>query len=103
MSGPGHLEKARKVPLEPGFSLAAWSKLSDTDLSGGVGKADPDAPESWKSWTMEEIRKHDTREDCWIVIRGKVYNITAYLPYHPGGIDIVMKTAGMDGTALFDK
>jgi cytochrome-b5 reductase len=37
------------------------------------------------------------------VIRGKVYNLTPYMKYHPGGIDILMKTAGNDGTVLFDK
>lgn len=24
-------------------------------------------------------------EDAWLAIRGRVYNITHYLPYHPGG------------------
>jgi cytochrome-b5 reductase len=101
---PGSLEKARKVQLEPGFSLPAWMTFSaDKDLSGGVGKADLDEEESWKAWPIAEIRKHNTREDFWSVIRGKVYNLTPYLRYHPGGIDILMKTAGNDGTVLFDK
>ena len=101
---PGSLEKARKVQLEPGFSLPQWMKFSeDADLSGGVGKADPDYEATWKEWPIAEIRKHNTREDFWIVIHGKVYNLTPYLPYHPGGIDILMKTAGNNGTVLFDQ
>mmetsp|Transcript_31543 Transcript_31543/g.82454 ORF Transcript_31543/g.82454 Transcript_31543/m.82454 type:complete len:340 (+) Transcript_31543:80-1099(+) len=101
---PGNLEKARKVHLEPGFSLPHWMKLSmDADLSGGVGKADPDDEGSWKAWPIAEIRKHNSRDDFWTVIRGKVYNLTPYLRFHPGGIDILDKTAGNDGTVLFDK
>ena len=76
---------------------------ADADFSGGVGRADPDDPESWQAWPIAEIRKHHSRNDFWTVIRGKVYNLTPYLPYHPGGIDILMQTAGYDGTSLFDQ
>lgn len=33
----------------------------------------------------------------------QVYNITPYMRYHPGGVSILMKAAGKDGTALFRK
>ncbi|KAG2443727.1 hypothetical protein HXX76_002073 [Chlamydomonas incerta] len=38
-----------------------------------------------------------------MVLRGKVYNISPYLRFHPGGVPILMKAAGKDGTALFTK
>ena len=34
---------------------------------------------------------------------GRVYNATAYIEYHPGGVDELMKGAGKDATALFDE
>lgn len=37
----------------------------------------------------------------WTAIYGKVYNITAYLPFHPGGEKELMRCAGRDGTTLF--
>jgi predicted heme/steroid binding protein len=38
-----------------------------------------------KGVTMEELRKHKTRETgVWTVLKGNVYNITQYLDYHPG-------------------
>lgn len=40
-------------------------------------------------------------KDAWTVLSGKVYNITAYLPYHPGGVEETLKCAGRDGTKLF--
>ena len=33
----------------------------------------------------------------------QVYNLTHYLPYHPGGASILMSVAGKDGTVLFNK
>ena len=53
--------------------------------------------------TMEEVSKHKTRKDCWMVVRGKVYDVTSYLPAHPGGKGELMRGAGKDATELYDK
>lgn len=42
-------------------------------------------------------------KDAWTMYQGKVYNITPYLPYHPGGEPELMKCAGRDGTKLFNE
>lgn len=34
--------------------------------------------------TLEELGKHNTSADCWIAIHGNVYDVTAFLPEHPG-------------------
>ena len=33
---------------------------------------------------------------------GNVYNVTAYMDYHPGGWDELIKGAGRDATDLFN-
>lgn len=38
-----------------------------------------------RSISVEEISKHNTKEDCWIVVDGKVWDITDFAPEHPGG------------------
>lgn len=48
--------------------------------------------------TMDELAQHNTKEDCWQAYGGKVYNVTPYLKFHPGGIPQLMKAAGKDGT-----
>ena len=36
--------------------------------------------------TASELSRHRSRDDLWIAVRGKVYDVTKYLPYHPGGV-----------------
>lgn len=56
-----------------------------------------------KPYTIEEISKHNQENDLWMVINGAVFNLTMYLDYHPGGAKKLMKGAGKDATALFNK
>ncbi|KAE8442158.1 hypothetical protein EG329_003809 [Mollisiaceae sp. DMI_Dod_QoI] len=52
--------------------------------------------------TGEEIAKHDSRESCWVIIHGKAYDVTEFLPEHPGGPKIILKYAGKDATEEFE-
>ncbi|KAI0154936.1 FMN-dependent dehydrogenase-domain-containing protein [Xylariaceae sp. FL1272] len=49
-----------------------------------------------------EVATHDNKDDCWVVIHGKAYDVTEFLPEHPGGMKIILKYAGKDATAEFD-
>jgi len=50
---------------------------------------------------MEEIAKHNKQTDCWILINGKVYNITSYFGSHPGGSETMALTCGKDATDAY--
>ena len=56
-----------------------------------------------KDITISEVKQHSKPYDGWIILRGKVYNITPYLAYHPGGSAIIENCLGKDATSLFDK
>ncbi len=47
-----------------------------------------------KTYTLEEVKKHTTDKDCWLVIHGKVYDVTEFLEEHPGGFDIMLTSTG---------
>jgi len=50
---------------------------------------------------MDEVRKHKSRQSCWLVVNGKVYDVTSFVDSHPGG-DIILDGAGRDATDLFN-
>lgn len=47
------------------------------------------------------LKQHNKRDDAWSSFGGKVYNITPYMDFHPGGARELMRVAGRDGTKLF--
>jgi cytochrome b involved in lipid metabolism len=52
-------------------------------------------------FTREEVSKHNTQDDCWIIIDSNVYNLTEYWRVHPGGGHYILKYAGQDATQPF--
>lgn len=44
------------------------------------------------------VAKHTSADDCWVVLYGNVYDVTEFLPNHPGGTKIILKLAGKDAT-----
>jgi len=53
-----------------------------------------------KMFTLDEVQKHNTKKDAWTIIENKVYNISSWIPKHPGG-EIIMQSLGKDATQLF--
>jgi cytochrome b involved in lipid metabolism len=51
---------------------------------------------------MTEIRKHNSESDCWMLISGKVYDITGFFGSHPGGNATMLATCGTDATDAYD-
>lgn len=53
------------------------------------------------TYTEADVAAHNTAADCWTIVSGKVYNITPYVPFHPGGVAAIVSICGIDGTAAF--
>jgi cytochrome-b5 reductase len=84
----------KKIPTGEGFSHRDWinkiGQMNDTNLT--------DLP----LISPDELAQHSSRNDCWIAIAGLVYNLTDYLPFHPGGVDILIQNCGKDASNDFN-
>lgn len=54
-------------------------------------------------YTLADVAKNNTPALCWTIINGTVYNITSYIPNHPGGPAEISQICGRDGSELFAK
>jgi cytochrome b involved in lipid metabolism len=86
----------KKVILSPGHSPLDWANLlkSQASLSG---------VDSFTRVTPSMLKHHNGRKGrpVWCSYRGQVYNLTPYLPFHPGGEGELRRAAGKDGEKLF--
>ncbi|KAJ7437799.1 FMN-dependent dehydrogenase-domain-containing protein [Mycena galericulata] len=48
------------------------------------------------------VAQHNSRESCWIIVHGQVYDVTEFLDEHPGGSKIILKYAGKDATQEYE-
>ncbi|KAL6495720.1 hypothetical protein OROGR_030283 [Orobanche gracilis] len=69
-----------KVPFEKGYSQMDWLKLTRThpDLAGLKGQSDR------RRISMNEVKQHQSEGSMWTVLKGRVYNISPYMKFHPG-------------------
>ena len=67
------------------------SKNNNTRKRGGSSK---------RNISLSEVKKHNTKNDAWTIIENKVYNISSWIPKHPGG-EIIMQAVGKDATQQF--
>ena len=72
-----------------------------------------------KKWDGQEVAKHNNKDDCWVIIHGRAYDVTEFMPEHPGtvsrhliqtklnaatigGPKIILKFAGKDATETYE-
>lgn len=80
------------------FGLSEWNRLLQVSKDLAQRKGEP-----LRKISMSEVQQHKYPHDGWIVLRGKVYNLSPYLVYHPGGDSILRPILGKDCTRLYDK
>lgn len=54
-----------------------------------------------KTFTYEEVAKHNNKDSIWVIINNKIYDLSGFLPEHPGGTKVLLKLAGKDATKDF--
>jgi len=88
---PGTTEK----PLEEMTQEELIAKVKDLQANGPPAAAAPAGP---TGISMDEVKKHNTKEDAWIVINGEVVDVTTWIPIHPGGEQAIMAYLGQDAS-----
>lgn len=91
------------------YAMGGWN----TGGSGNTGAAPIDAggfragikqmPQSTSATgiTMADLARHNQGNDCWLLIKGKVYDVSNYINQHPGGRGIIINNCGKEVMGIF--
>jgi cytochrome b involved in lipid metabolism len=48
--------------------------------------------------TLATISVHNSKSSCWSAVNGGVYDLTSWIPNHPGGERSILSMCGVDGS-----
>ena len=77
--------------------------LQVSEATSTVNRGNASADIGPRLLTIEEVSRHNKPGDCWIVVNGRVYDVTNYIPRHPAGPEWIIRYCGRDATAAFAK
>jgi len=83
------------VSGEDNLPVDADSIDSNSNVDSNTNNSINEPSDSGSSLITEPIlSEHNSKEDCWIVYNKKVYDMTSYIPRHPGGEDKIAQNCG---------
>ncbi|XP_065847965.1 nitrate reductase [NAD(P)H]-like [Euphorbia lathyris] len=96
-------------PTVPGTQSGGWMEkerhlesLSETNQPLKKSVSTPFMNTTSRTFTMAEVRRHNTADSCWIVVHGHVYDCTRFYKDHPGGPTSILLVAGTDCSDEFE-
>jgi cytochrome b involved in lipid metabolism len=90
----------KRYIIFPFLLLSAFLFLGSVYAREAFDIQDQENDEVLTGYTMEEVERHNTSDDCWMVFEGGVYDFSEYLPDHDKFMDI-REWCGMDITEDF--
>jgi len=101
----GRVALKAQQPTQPANRPGGWMGDNPVDPAAAAAAqavAPAAAAAALPTFTLEECAKHDKDDDCWLVYKGEVFDVTKYLDKHPGGAESITMLAGTDCTDEFD-
>jgi len=93
------LEKSTQIKsnIETSTSNITSEAIPSTDTTKETTQLETAKPQQY---SMSDVVKHNAKNDCWFVIDNSIYDVSSFIPNHPGGI-IIAQGCGKDASKLF--
>ena len=104
---PSPIQSATQSPSQSATPKASASATpspsqSATQSPSSTKSATPSPTIALTKLTSEEVKKHDSGTSCWSIVYGNVFDLTKWIPKHPGGPAVIRAICGKDGTSAFE-
>lgn len=94
---------AQNHPGPTGSTNLSGEESGDDDGGGVKNITIKNSPSNTAGATITttDVARHNTYNDCWLIVGGKVYDVTNFLPMHSGGAGQIIPFCGKDATSAF--
>lgn len=75
MGPEGSANAVQKPTAKPSNKVAPESVVVEPET---------EAPAGTSEFTLADVGKHNSESNCWVIVHGKVYDVTPFLSKHPG-------------------
>ena len=75
--------------------------LAVVAAAAGLAIAGAESASAVTYYTTADVAAHNTASNCWVIISGNVYDLTAFAPRHSGGASRITGVCGSDGSSTF--
>lgn len=103
--GPGVIQAMCGVDSSAAFngkhSGSATAKATLVSYKIGPLSGTSSAPALINKLTLAGVQTHNTSANCWSIVSGNIYNLTAWIARHPGGAGVIQGMCGADATAAY--
>ncbi len=98
---------ATEDSLEPVQTAAPNPKPTTTKTSSpNPATSETPSPEPTKTvangYTSAQVATKNSRNACWVIVSGSVYDLTDWIAKHPGGASAILGLCGADATEAFE-
>jgi cytochrome b involved in lipid metabolism len=102
----GDFAKSKNTPVQETTSTQTTTTNTSTNNTNTNTSTNTSVNTSSQSsstvLSLSVVATHSVANNCWVVINNKVYDVTSYIPYHPGGPAAITGICGSDGTTVFN-
>lgn len=76
---------------------------SEVNITNEINQGVEGVTSRFPSFSFSEIQSRSSKNNCWTVINGEVYDLTQWISKHPGGSKAILSLCGKDGSLLFNQ
>lgn len=78
--------------------IAFWSSVATVLALHALATDKKSTDSTLPGYTLQQLAEHTSREDCWLAIESKVYDVTGYIPQHPAPPGVILPWCGKEAT-----